>query len=565
MTDMFRLLPRTFRNRMTLLFGLLSLLVGIPTYFYVSSVYRDQLITDRYDGLQALATSAATVIAENLVERRREIDLLARTPLFRQAPLNSPELRASLERLKQSYPHYSWIGFADKDGMVRAATAGHLTGQDVGKRPWFQHGRNGIYVGDLHEALLLAKLLEKESSDQVMRFIDFASPVLDDAGNLRGVLGAHTHWRWAGDVLDVVTPKNADELALDIFIVNQRNEIIYPEQGQSNLKAPDSEALRGRSKEYFHAWGGDKQFMTAAASIKDPVSANPLRWRVVVRQPKSVVLANVSGLQAALLTTSIGAMVVFVLLAWAGADRMSRPVEHLTDIAHRIERGEEKVQFDVQANSLELRRLSAALGGMATTLVERKNALEASNRDLEAKVAERTAELMRLNQELDKLARNDILTGLPNRLCSNERLAEEFARLKRGGATYTVLILDIDYFKRVNDTHGHATGDAVLRHVSALVRQALRITDFVGRVGGEEFMLILPMTSLDQGLPVAEKVRAAIEAAPMEPVGRMTVSIGAQEASGSDANEDVAVQLADEWLYKAKKSGRNRVASLRSA
>lgn len=562
---MFRLLPRTFRNRMTLLFGLLPLLVGIPTYLYVSSVYRDQLITDRHESLQALATSAATVIAENLVERRREIDLLARSPLFRQASLNSPELRAGLERLKDSYRHYSWIGFADKDGMVRAATTGHLTGQDVGKRPWFQNGRNGIYVGDLHEALLLAKLLEKESSGQVIRFIDFASPVLDDTGNLRGVLAAHTHWHWAGDVLDVVTPKDAEEMALDIFIVNQHNKIIYPEQGQTTLKAPASEALRGHSRGYFYAWGGDKQFMTAAASIKDPVSANPLQWRVVVRQPKDVVLANVSGLQTALLTTSIGAAVIFVLLAWVGAERMSRPVEHLTDIAHRIERGEEQVQFDVQFDSLELRRLSAALGGMARTLVERKNALEISNRDLEAKVAERTAELTRLNQELDKLARNDALTGLPNRLYSIERLTEEFARLKRGGSTYTVLILDIDYFKRINDTHGHATGDAVLRHVAELFRQALRTTDFIGRVGGEEFMFILPMTSLDQGLPVAEKIRAAIEAAPLEPVGRITVSIGAQEASESDSDRDVAVQLADEWLYKAKKSGRNQVASLRSA
>lgn len=434
---MSQLLPRTFRIRLTLLFGLLSLLVGIPTYFYVSNLYSAQLITDRHEYLQSLAISAATVTAENLVERRREISLLARTPLFRQAPLNSPELRASLERLRQSYPYYSWIGFADKDGEVRAATDGHLTGQDVGQRPWFQSGRNGIYVGDLHEALLLAKLLEQSSSDQVVRFIDFASPVLDDAGHLRGVLGAHTHWRWADEVLRIVTPQNADKLALEIFIINKRNEIIYP-QSKSDLKVPDLDVIHRAGSEYFDSWGGEKLFMTATAFINDPVSTNPLRWRIVVRQPKDVVLANVSHLQAVLLFISAGAMMIFVLLAWAGANRMSRPVEHLTDIAYRIKQGEEKIQFDVQANSLELRRLSEALSGMAATLVERKNALEESNLDLEQKVAERTSELTQLNEKLDKLARNDSLTGLPNRLCSNERLAEEFARFKRGGGLYVV-------------------------------------------------------------------------------------------------------------------------------
>lgn len=127
---------------------------------------------------------------------------------------------------------------------------------------------------------------------------------------------------------------------------------------------------------------------------------------------------------------------------------------------------------------------------------------------------------------------------------------------------YTLLVIDIDFFKRVNDTYGHATGDAVLRHVATLMRETLRTTDFVGRVGGEEFMVLLPMSNLTQSLSVAEKVRSVIEANPLDPVGRVTVSIGAQEVNEDDLDEDVAVRKADKLLYAAKELGRNRVASI---
>src|SRR5690606_10300358 len=110
-------------------------------------------------------------------------------------------------------------------------------------------------------------------------------------------------------------------------------------------------------------------------------------------------------------------------------------------------------------------RLSHALGDMARSLVERRKAIEASNRDLEQKVLARTEALSRANEELSRLARTDILTGLPNRMHANERLAAEFARLRRTQQPYVVLAADIDFFKRVNDQFGHAIGDRVLRGV----------------------------------------------------------------------------------------------------
>ncbi len=209
---------------------------------------------------------------------------------------------------------------------------------------------------------------------------------------------------------------------------------------------------------------------------------------------------------------------------------------------------------------LGLRRLSAAWSGRATFMMQSQNALEATNQELEDLVAARTAELRLANAALEKLARCDALTGLPNRLAITERLKQEFGEIRRGKAPYTVLMLDIDFFKHVNDTWGHAGGDAVLRRVATLIQQSIRETDMVGRVGGEEFIILLPMTRLTQAYQVAEKVRSAIEGARIEPAGRVTVSIGLEAALPEQADEEVAVRGADGWLYQAKADGRNRVA-----
>ncbi|WP_169795448.1 diguanylate cyclase [Dechloromonas denitrificans] len=180
---------------------------------------------------------------------------------------------------------------------------------------------------------------------------------------------------------------------------------------------------------------------------------------------------------------------------------------------------------------------------------------------LEQQVAERTEALMLANQELQRLALQDALTKLPNRLAANERLRQEFLRLKRTGSPYCVLMMDIDHFKSINDTYGHETGDHVLQHFAATVAGTLRATDFVARFGGEEFIALMPDTEIEGAMVSAEKVRNAIQAESFPVVGQVTVSIGVGLARAADANEDETVRRADAALYCSKKDGRNRVSS----
>lgn len=185
------------------------------------------------------------------------------------------------------------------------------------------------------------------------------------------------------------------------------------------------------------------------------------------------------------------------------------------------------------------------------------------NNDLEEKVQIRTAELLRANEALASVTRHDPLTGLSNRLAAEERLREEFARMRRTTIPYAALMLDIDYFKKVNDTYGHGVGDEVIKLVAVTCKSTLRVTDFIARYGGEEFLILLPSVDLEQAYQAAEKVREAIDAAHHEQVGKITVSIGVAMASPDQRDDETAVKEADDQLYEAKKSGRNRVAAKR--
>jgi len=179
------------------------------------------------------------------------------------------------------------------------------------------------------------------------------------------------------------------------------------------------------------------------------------------------------------------------------------------------------------------------------------------NAELELKIAARTAELSKANEDLRHLSRHDALTGLHNRLSANERLHSEFISMKRSQNNYAVLMLDIDFFKEVNDTHGHAIGDSVLQQIAHILKTTLRESDFAARYGGEEFLLLLPNTELFEARLVAEKIRHTVEATPHPIAGKITVSIGVAMATPDEPDEYIAVKESDDYLYAAKKSGRN--------
>lgn len=180
-----------------------------------------------------------------------------------------------------------------------------------------------------------------------------------------------------------------------------------------------------------------------------------------------------------------------------------------------------------------------------------KKVLEEFNKKLEKEVKERTI-------ELEKLATTDKLTSIYNRLRLDEELLDNYNNYLRYDKLYSVILIDVDFFKKVNDTFGHQIGDEVLKGLSSIMKSCIRSTDILGRWGGEEFMIISPSTNIDGAFTLSESIRSKIEETTFKTVNRVTVSVGIAQIN-SDLDEKSIITKADKALYKAKKNGRNRI------
>jgi diguanylate cyclase (GGDEF)-like protein len=168
---------------------------------------------------------------------------------------------------------------------------------------------------------------------------------------------------------------------------------------------------------------------------------------------------------------------------------------------------------------------------------------------------------------LRRQASTDELTGLRNRRNIMKRLHEEFLRAGRKGDPLSLIIVDIDHFKKVNDAHGHPFGDIVLKHVAITLRDVLRNYDIIGRIGGEEFMVITPVLDLTAATALADRLRLAIAGERVSEGGvllRVTVSAGVATIADVDDSVQALIKRADMALYKAKLAGRNQVATCES-
>lgn len=193
-------------------------------------------------------------------------------------------------------------------------------------------------------------------------------------------------------------------------------------------------------------------------------------------------------------------------------------------------------------------------------LARQNEALRRLNEELEVKVEARTRELAERNRELARLSSTDRLTGLCNRLKLDEGLEEALAHARRYATPFSLVLIDVDHFKQVNDTHGHQVGDTTLVEVAGLLRDHVRETDLVGRWGGEEFLVVCTETERGGGVDTAEQLRRAIELHDFPVIGRKTASFGVSEYRDGDGIEAM-VARADAALYRAKSGGRNRVES----
>ncbi|MGG2112356.1 diguanylate cyclase [Lysinibacillus pakistanensis] len=193
---------------------------------------------------------------------------------------------------------------------------------------------------------------------------------------------------------------------------------------------------------------------------------------------------------------------------------------------------------------------------MEAAYTEKKQAL-AKLEQIHLEIEQKQAELLSMNATLIELSETDKLTGLKNRRYFQEKLEEQLSNNEKSASPFSLFILDIDHFKKVNDTFGHQVGDEVLAQLAQLLKNQARSLDIVARYGGEEFVVILPETDQNEAKAIAEQLRQAVEQAKWQ-TGRITVSVGIATAIKTD-NETTILQRADKALYASKENGRNHV------
>ncbi len=516
--------------------------------------------------MAALAASMTGRLDQNMFERYREIGIVADMEILRPHWLQNTEaLRITLDRIQQSFPDYAWIGFADRTGNVRAATRGMLEGQSVEKRNWFADAKGRPFVGDLHEALLLARLLGPRRDGEPFRFVDIAYPVHSRQGELLGVLGAHLSWDWVSDLRSDLLAQQGDT-SIEILVLDRNgNVLLGPRFGQSALTAeqvkPLMQSARGFRNDLQTAFDTGSRWLTGYAVTAGHRDYPGLGWIVLARQPQQQALQPVNNLAISILAIGLLFVLIAIALTWRLAGRMSNPLYRIAREAAQIGQGGDAAAttLPLVGGSREIMHLSQTL----RSLLRRIGTAQAQLADVQARHMDESRRLTSDLAEWQQRANTDAMTGLLNRRAFLDLAAQQVAFSRRYGGGLCAVVADIDHFKSVNDTHGHATGDTAIKAVAELLKRTARESDLVARFGGEEFVVLLMASDLDATAAYAERVRAALAAdALILPDGQtlwLTISLGCAALLTQDKDVQDTIDRADGALYAAKSAGRNRV------
>jgi diguanylate cyclase (GGDEF)-like protein len=557
----------SLRRQISLLAGTIGLAIVGVTTIGSALLARGQAADLAQNALLQVARAMADRLDQDMAERLREIrNVGALEPLQTHWLENTGSLRTVLETMQRTLPDYAWIGFADRDGQVRAATGGVLEGASVSQRPWFIDGLRHFAVEDVHAAALLESKLPPYGDGSPFRFVDVAVPVGDASGRIVGVLGAHLSWRWADVVRREVLSSRRPELREDVVVLDRSGRILL---GSAPGATPYTEAELASGHFLVHSAEGDR--LAAAAATRGRSDYPGLGWIVVALQPVDTALAGANRLTSLILLLGLAAAVLGGVGIWWAAARLTRPLAQLTEAVDRIGREPNARMTRHVHGSPEVLRLSAAV----RSLLRRIGTAEADVRLIEAEAshAVEAAEdrVRRLGADLHAmqvLAETDALTGLLNRRAFLPLANDAMSYFKRYRRSICILMIDIDHFKRVNDLYGHAAGDEVIRRVGRIISDAIRTTDKVARFGGEEFVVLLRETDLKGAAVFADRIRQTVASSVFEPEGQCltaTISVGIAEAEVTDDDVDHTIERADRALYAAKSGGRNCVRSFEAA
>ncbi|WP_338543518.1 sensor domain-containing diguanylate cyclase [Paenibacillus tundrae] len=531
------------RTVLTAIFATLSLLVSLTIGYIFSQKSFLAVETEIGHSLMGTASQASDKLDRFMWSRSGELDLLGRMAALENR-FEPAEIQMLLDQLQDSFPSYSWVGYMNPEGKVLAATDGILLGEDLSERPVYQEGIKGKFIGDVHNAVLLAKLLPNPTGEP-LQFVDISFPVKDSDGKTRGVLAAHLSWAWAKEVEEsILAPLFHEEKDIEFFIVSKKENTVLlgPKDWMGKpLTLPGIEqAQLHKSSWTMEKWPDGKEYVTGIAYSQGHLDYEGLGWTVVIRQVQSTAFASVLDMLWFNIWSGLAVTVLFVLIGWWISRKIAAPLMRLTQVANELRAGEQ-VQIPENKGFSEIEELSRSLREMVVSL---------KNKDSELVV-------------MQNLAHYDQLTGLPNRTAL-EFYLEESLETESVNHTLTFLYLDLDGFKRVNDSLGHQTGDVLLQKVAQRLNALSQDKGITVRLGGDEFLIVLRSVGSnprEEAKLYAEEIIQSLNKPFVIEYERIQIgcSIGGAEYPTNSGNPSEIIRMADEALYESKRAGKNRM------
>jgi len=426
---------------------------------------------------------------------------------------------------------YEELIVLDQQGNVVGSSAGQVHRLNL-PRGWIKDLSNGDpLVGDAEWDQSLGRGI-----------LLVAVPVQRTDGRMMGALAARLNLHGAEDGLRTFAPGNAGKTYL---LTTEGTLIAGSHIGSSKLMRTKLKqetldrlkAREGKLVDYESVDGTD-----VVGSFK---RVPRVRWAILAEIPADTAYWQVLRFRNMTLLI-VGSLVLVVsAIAYHLGVRIVRPLERLTKGAAEVANGD--LDVDLPAAKGEVGDLTAVFNHMVERLRLGRQELDAMNE-----------RLLNQNEELARLSTVDALTGLHNRRFLTQRLSDELLRSYREKCSFTVLMADVDEFKKYNDAFGHPAGDEVLKKVANILLGSTRAVDCTARYGGEEFAVLLADTVGEGALQVAERIRARV-AAEEFPGRKITISIGMAEFPVHGHTAEAVISRADEALYAAKRGGRNRI------
>ena len=425
-------------------------------------------------------------------------------------------------------PDINYIYSAYKNGFLLINDYTPPEGFDPTVRPW--------YKAALKSAPHISPGIPYREIKTKKWLVSISKVLIDDKGRISGVISIDSS---IDKIKEMLKSNDKDFKSLHSFVIRPDGTIIIHNDKRFLRKnifkiIPEKREIFKRTSGFFEfSYNGTQKIAYFSFAPK-------IKWIIItVCDKRDIIMPVFYQILITSLIITLFSFFVGIYLTYSFSSHFLDPILQLNKRVGNIVNEEEITEHYVYPNN--------EIGDIA------KNVEHLTERELYKK----NLELKSKNKELEILSTTDRLTGLLNRRKMERELNKELKRAKRYNQAFSLILIDIDFFKKVNDTLGHQAGDSVLIELSMLMKETLRSTDFIARWGGEEFLVLCPNTNLKDAAYLGERLRDAVEKHKFSIGRKTTISLGVAEYKGQSLDD--LINEADKKLYAAKEQGRNKV------